>query len=133
MLYIFPCSVSLPSQSVQLLFIFFCFQYSIQIFIRTSLCHRNCLLCLALLFFVDLFTFFISYFVPYFLCLFLFFYAVLNFLIPPPCLLSPFRFPNVTLSTVSAAFFSISFVLSNSSGNRSLPPSILVTSCLNAS
>ena len=57
MLYIFPCSVSLPSQSVQLLFTFFCFQSSIQIIICMSLCHCNCLLCLILLFFVFSFFF----------------------------------------------------------------------------
>ena len=83
---IFPCSVSLPSQSVQLLFTFFCFQSSIQIFIHMSLHHCNCLLCLTLVFFVYLFSIFISYFVPCFFCLFLFFYALLNFLIPPPYL-----------------------------------------------
>ena len=41
LLYILLCSVSLPSQSVQLLLTFFCFQSSIQIVIRTSLRHRN--------------------------------------------------------------------------------------------
>ena len=50
---------------------FFCFQSSMQIFIRTSLRHCNCLLYLTLLFFVHLFTIFISYFVPCFFCLFL--------------------------------------------------------------
>ena len=81
----FPCFASLPSQSVQLLLTFFCFQSSIQIVIRTSLRRHNCLFCLTLLFFVDLFIIFISYFVPCFLCLFLFFYALLNFFIPSPC------------------------------------------------
>ena len=61
MLYIFPCSVSLPSQSVQFIFTFFCFQSSIQIIIHTSLRHRNCLLCLTLLFFVDLFTIYLFF------------------------------------------------------------------------
>ena len=83
---IFSCSVYLPSQSVQFLLTFFCFQSSIQIIICTSLCHHNCLLCLTLLFFVDLFRIVISYFVSCFLCLFLFFYALLYFLIPPPFL-----------------------------------------------
>ena len=64
MLYIFPCSVSLPSQSVQLLLIFFCFQSSIQIFIRTSLCHRNCLLCLTLFFLCTSFYYFHLLFYP---------------------------------------------------------------------
>ena len=83
-----------------------------------SLCHCNCLLCLTLLFFVYLFSIFIFYFFPCFLYLFLFFYALLNFLIPPPCFLSSFCFPNFTPSTVSAIFFfSISAVLSHSSGN----------------
>ena len=53
----FP-ALSLPSQSVQLLFTFFCFQSSIQIVIRTSLRHCNCLLCLTLLIFVYLFSIF---------------------------------------------------------------------------
>ena len=92
-LYIFPCSVSLPSQSVQFLLTFFCFQSSIQIVIRTSLRHCNCLLCLTFLFFVDLFSIFISYFIPCFLRLFLFFYAFLNYLIPPLCLSVSFAFP----------------------------------------
>ena len=47
--------------------------------------------------------------------------------------LSPFRFPNITPSTVSAVFLSISAVLSHLSGNPSLPPKTLVTSYLNAS
>ena len=72
--------------------------------LRTSLCHCNCLLCLTLLFFVHLLTFFISCFVPCFLCLFLLFYALLYFLIPPPCLPVSFSFLNVTPSTVSAVF-----------------------------
>ena len=59
MLYIFSCSVSLPSQSVQLIFTFFCFQSSIQIFIHTSFCHRNCLLCL-LFFSLYIFLVFLS-------------------------------------------------------------------------
>ena len=131
MLYIFPCSVSLPSQSVQLFFTFFCFQSSIQIVIRTSLRHFNCLL--ALLFFVYLFSIFISYFVSCFLCLFLFFYALLNFLIPPPCFPVSILFPKYYSQYSFSCFFSISVVLSHSSGNPSLPPRILVTSCLNAS
>ena len=48
-LYIFPRSVSLPSQFVQLLLNFFYFQSSIQIFICRSICYCNCLLCLTLL------------------------------------------------------------------------------------
>ena len=56
----------------------------------------------------------------------------LNFLILPHVSLSPFRFPNVTPSTVSAVYVSISAVLFHSLGNLSLPPRILVTSCLNA-
>ena len=138
MQYIFPCSVSLPSQSVQLLFTFFCFQSNIQIVIGMSLCDCNCLLCLTLLciletkllkkssnksetrvwcfsflsslvsnikFLVYLFSIFISYFFPCFLASFFSFYALLNFLIPPPCLsLSLIHFPNVTPSTVSAVF-----------------------------
>ena len=130
MLYIFPCSVSLSGQSVQLLFTF-CFQSSIQIVICTSLRHHNCLLCLTL-FFVYLFNIFISYFVPCFLCLFLFFYSLVNFLIPPPCLPVSFSFPKC-YSQYSFSCFSISAVLSHSSGNPSLPPRVLVTSCLNAS
>ena len=69
MLYIFPCSVSLPSQSVQLLLTFFCFQSSIQIYIACPFAITTAFF--ALLFFVQLFTIFISYFVPCFLCLFL--------------------------------------------------------------
>ena len=133
MLYIFPYSVSLPRQSVQFIFTFFCFQSSIQIVICTSLCHCNCLLCLTLLFFVYLFSILISYFVPCFLCLFLFFYALLNSSFHHHVFLSPFRFPNVTPSTVSAVFLSISAVLFHSSGNPSLPHRVLVTSCLNPS
>ena len=54
MLYIFPCSVSLPIQSVQLFFTFFCFQSSIQIIICMSLCIATAFF--ALLFF-SLYTF----------------------------------------------------------------------------
>ena len=115
------------------LYTFFCFQYSIQIVICTSLRHRNCLLCLTLVFFVDLFSIFISYFVPCFLCLFLFLMLFFTSSFHHHVSLSHFRFPNVTPSTVSAVFLSISAVLSHSSGNPSLPPKILVTSCLNAS
>ena len=93
-----------------------------------SLRHCNCLL-----FFVNLFTIFISCFVPCFLCLFLFFYVLLNFLILPPCLPVSFSFPKCHSQTVSAVFLSIFAVLSHSLGNLSLPPRILVTSCLNAS
>ena len=69
-LYIFPYSVSLHSQSVQFLLTFYYFQSSLQIFVHTSLRHCNCFLCLILLFFVHHFTFFISYFVLCFFCLF---------------------------------------------------------------
>ena len=122
MLYIFPCSVSLPSQSVQLFFIYFCFQSNIKIIIHTSLCHCNCLLCLTPLFFVYLFSILISCFVPCFHCLFLFFVLSLTSSFHHHVSLSPFLFPNVTLSTVSAVFLSISVVLFHSSGNSSLPP-----------
>ena len=47
--------------------------------------------------------------------------------------LSPSRFPNVTPSTVSAVFLSISAVLSDLSGNPSSPSKILVSFSLNAS
>ena len=110
MLYIFPCSVSLPSQSVKLFLTFFCFQSSIQIVIRTSLRHCNCLLYLTFLFFVDLFSTFISYFVPCFLCLFLFFYTLLNFLIPPPCLPVSFSFSKCH-SQYSFSCFFLAFLL----------------------
>ena len=86
-----------------------------------------------LFFFVDLFSIFISYFVPCFLGLFLFFMLSCTFSFHHHVSLSPFRFPNVTPSTVSAVFLGISAVLSHSSGNPSMPPKILVTSCLNAS
>ena len=102
MLYIFPCSVSLPSQSIQIIFTF-CFQSSIQIVICMSLHHCNCLFCLTLLFFVDLFSIF--YFVLCFLCLFLFFYALLNFLIPPPCLSVSFSFPKYHSQYSFSCFF----------------------------
>ena len=61
----------------------------------------------ALLFFVYLFSIFISYFVPCFLCLFLFSYALLNFLISPLCLLVFFSFPKCH-SQYSFSCFSIS-------------------------
>ena len=72
----------------------------------------------TLLFFVDLFTLFISYFIPCFLCLFLFFYALLNFIIPPPCLPVSFSFlkchSQYSFScTVSAVFLSTSVALSD--------------------
>ena len=47
--------------------------------------------------------------------------------------LSPFCFLNVIPSTFLAVLFSISAVLSHSSGNPSLPTKILVTSYLNLS
>ena len=81
----FPALSLWPSQSVQLLFTFFCFQCCItnrhmHIFSPSQLPS------LPYFSFIYLFSIFISYFVPCFLCLFLFFYALLNFLIPPPCL-----------------------------------------------
>ena len=120
MLCIFSCSVSLLSQSVQLLFIFFCFQSAYKFLYARPFAIATAFFALLFFFFIHLFTFFIFYFVLCFLCLFLFFYALLNFLIPPPCLhvsLSPFCFPNVTPNTVSAVFLSISAALSHSSGN----------------
>ena len=111
---------------------FFCFQSSTQILIRTSLCYRNCFLCLIRFFFVHLFTIFISYFIPCFLRLFPFMlFCTSSF--HHHVSLYPFRFLNVTPSTVSAVFLSISAVLFHSSGNPSLPRTIKVTSCLNAS
>ena len=57
-----------------------------------SLCHRNCLLCLTLLFFVDLFSLFISYLVPCFLCVFLLCSPKLpHSTIMSPCLLFVFQ------------------------------------------
>ena len=61
------------------------------------------------------------------------FYVFLNFLIPPPCLLVSFLFPKCHSQYSFSCFFSISAVLSHSSSSSSLPPKILVTSCLNAS
>ena len=89
---------------------FFCFHCSIQIVIGTSLRHRNCLLCLTLLFFVYLFSIFITYFVPCFLCLFFFFYALLNFLIPPPCL-PVFLFVSQMSFPVQFQLFFLAFLL----------------------
>ena len=63
----------------------------------------------------------------------IFFYALLNFLIPPSCLPISISFPKYHSSTVSAVFLSISAVLYQSSGNPSSPPKILVISCLNLS
>ena len=125
-LYIFPALSLCLANLYNSFSPFFCFQSSIQIVISTSLC-------LILLFFVELFSIFISYFVPCILCLFPFFYTLLNFLIPPPCLPVSFFFPNVTPGTVSAVLFSISAVLSQSIGNPFLPPKVLVTSYLNIS
>ena len=66
-------------------------------------------------FVVDLFSIFISYFVPCFLCLFLLFYVLLNFLIPPPCLLVSFSFSiggqTKTLFANFALFLSIWMLL----------------------
>ena len=78
--------------------------------------YRNRLLFVNLLFFVHLFTIFISYFIPCLLRLFLFFYALLYFLITPPCHPISFSFPNISPSTLPTVFLSISAVLSHSSG-----------------
>ena len=63
-----------------------------------------------------------------------FFYALLNFLIPPPCLPISFSFPKChPQHSFSCFFYNMFAVLSHSSGNPFLPPTILVTSYLNAS
>ena len=54
----------------------------------------------------------------------LFFYALLNFLIPPPCLPVSFSLPKCHSQYSFRCFFSISAVLSHSSVNLSLPPSL---------
>ena len=97
MLYIFPCSC-LPRQFVKLLLTFFCFQSSIQIFISISLEPSQLP---SLPYFVHLFTIFISYFIQCFLCLFSFILSCTSSF-HHHVSLSPFRFPNVTPSTVSA-------------------------------
>ena len=104
------CSASFPALSLCLANLYNSFSPSFVSNLAHTNCHTHIPLPLQLaylpytFFCVDLFSIFIFYFVPCFLCLFLFFYALLNFLIPPPCPLSPFRFPNITPSTVSTAF-----------------------------
>ena len=66
----------------------------------------------ALLFFVDFFTIFISYFVHCFLHLYRFFMLSCTFLFHHHVSLSPFRFPNITPSTVSAFLLSIFLLFS---------------------
>ena len=118
MLYIFSYSISLPSQSVQLLLTFFCFESSIETFICTSLCIATALF--TLLFFslyiflpflslILSYAFFASFFSFMFFCTYSFDHHVS---------LSPLCFPNVTPSTVSGVFLSISAVLSHSLGNH---------------
>ena len=127
------CCTSFPALSLCLANLYnsfppFCFQ----IIIRTFLCHRNCLLCLTFLFFVHLFTIFTSYFISCFLRLFLYFHALLYFLILPPCLHISFSFPKCNFLHSLSCFFSIFAVFSHSSGNPFSPPKILLTYCLNA-
>ena len=118
MLYIFSYSISLPSQSVQLLLTFFCFESSIETFICTSLCIATALF--TLLFFslyifllfsslILSYAFFASFFSFMFFCTDSFDHHVS---------LSPFCLLNVTPSTVSGVFLSISAVLSHSLGNH---------------
>ena len=123
---IVSCCASFPALSLYLANLYNCFSFSFVSNLHTNFYTHVPLpsqlpsLPYSSFFFIHLFTFFIFYFVLCFLCLFLFFYALLNFFIPPPCLhvsLSPFCFPNVTPSSVSAVFLSISAALSHSSGN----------------
>ena len=125
MLYIFPCSVSLPRQFVPLLFTFFCFQFTIQIFIRTSLCHCNCLLYIIVFFFVN-FSSFLSLILSH---VFTASFFLLCFpVLPHSTTMSPYLIFGfqMSLSAQSQPFFSISAVLFQSSNNQSLPPKILV-------
>ena len=130
-LYIFPRSVSLPSQFVQLLLNFFYFQSSIQIFICRSICHCNCLLCLTLL----CKSFYYFYLLFYSMLSLLFLFFLFSLVLPHSNIMSPYLLfisKNVIPNTVSAVFLSISAVLTHSSGNPSSPPKILVAFSLNA-
>ena len=85
MLHMFSHSVSLPSQSVQFLFTFFCSKSSIQIVICTSLHYHNCLFRLILFFLYIFLVFsplilFHAFFTSFMLS------SLLHFFISPPCL-----------------------------------------------